>query len=186
MSAWEQDIEIPARYGIYMHIADSIGPGGIMRAFRHAPVMASICRDLREVSPRARVLNYTNPATANALAMRTVPEIESASLCSCTINHGSIDNLPGNAVVEVTSVVNSYGIRPLHAGPLPEPIAANLRHHISTQQMTVQAALSGDRKDALQAFLLDPVITAHLNPDEAGKLLDELLQTHSGYLPRFA
>ena len=39
MSSWEQDIEIPARYGVFMHIHDSIGPGGIMRAFRNAPVL---------------------------------------------------------------------------------------------------------------------------------------------------
>ena len=34
MDAWANDLEIPARYGIYMPIGDSLGPGGIMRAFR--------------------------------------------------------------------------------------------------------------------------------------------------------
>ena len=29
MAAWASDIEVPARYGIFMHIADSVGPGGI-------------------------------------------------------------------------------------------------------------------------------------------------------------
>ena len=28
-ASWEDDIEIPGRHGIFMHIADSIGPGGI-------------------------------------------------------------------------------------------------------------------------------------------------------------
>src|SRR5262249_38421663 len=62
---------------------DSIGPGGIMRAFRHAPVLASICQDLAEVSPAAWVFNYTNPAAANTMAMKTVPSVNSVSLCSC-------------------------------------------------------------------------------------------------------
>ena len=53
MDAWEKDIEIPARYGIYMAIADSIGPGGIMRALRHIPVLASVVDDLSEVAPQA-------------------------------------------------------------------------------------------------------------------------------------
>ena len=43
MDAWEKDIEIPAKYGIVMHVADSIGPGGIMRALRNAPVIAGRC-----------------------------------------------------------------------------------------------------------------------------------------------
>ena len=42
MHAWANDIEIPARYGAFMHIADSIGPGGIFRALRNAPVVASV------------------------------------------------------------------------------------------------------------------------------------------------
>src|SRR5438445_2062892 len=42
MDAWEKDIEIPAKYGVVMHVADSIGPGGIMRALRNAPVLASV------------------------------------------------------------------------------------------------------------------------------------------------
>ena len=68
MAAWEDDIEIPARYGIFMHIADSIGPGGIARALRNLPVIESIAKDTAEVAPGAWILNYTNPATAVAHA----------------------------------------------------------------------------------------------------------------------
>src|ERR1039458_4101640 len=45
MSAWALDIEIPARHGVFMHIADSIGPGGIFRALRNTPVVASVAQD---------------------------------------------------------------------------------------------------------------------------------------------
>ena len=61
MASWEDDIEIPGRHGIFMHIADSIGPGGIMRAFRNLPVIESVARDTAEVAPGAWILNYTNP-----------------------------------------------------------------------------------------------------------------------------
>src|SRR5947208_2261282 len=84
MAAWEEDIEIPGRYGIFTEVHDSIGPGGMMRAFRHVPILAGICQDLAEVSPRAWVFNYTNPASANTMAMKTVPAVSSVSLCSCT------------------------------------------------------------------------------------------------------
>ncbi|HEY66523.1 MAG TPA: alpha-glucosidase/alpha-galactosidase, partial [Caldilineae bacterium] len=70
MDAWEKDIEIPAKYGVYMAIADSIGPGGIMRAFRHIPVLASVADDVSQVAPRAWIFNYTNPVSAIITALR--------------------------------------------------------------------------------------------------------------------
>src|SRR5690242_504500 len=39
MDAWEADLELPGRHGVVMHVGDSVGPGGIMRAFRNAPVL---------------------------------------------------------------------------------------------------------------------------------------------------
>jgi alpha-galactosidase/6-phospho-beta-glucosidase family protein len=84
MAAWEADIEVPARHGIFMHIADSVGPGGIMRSLRNTPVVASVARDCAEVAPDAIVLNYTNPASANAMAMAQVDTVRSLSLCSCS------------------------------------------------------------------------------------------------------
>jgi alpha-galactosidase/6-phospho-beta-glucosidase family protein len=103
-----------------------------------------------------------------------------------TVNHGAISNLPPEAVVEVLALVGSYGVRPVYTGALPEPIAAALRHHISTQQLTVEAALTGDRRAALHAFLLDPVVSAALEPDPARQLLDDLLRAHAAYLPQFS
>jgi alpha-galactosidase len=61
-----------------------IGPGGIMRSLRNAPVLASVARDVAEVAPRAWIFNYTNPAPVATLAMMTVPGVKSVSLCSCT------------------------------------------------------------------------------------------------------
>ena len=74
-----------------MHIADSVGPGGIMRSLRNTPIVASVARDVAEVAPDAIVLNYTNPASANAMAMAQVDTVRSVSLCSCSplpFNHG--------------------------------------------------------------------------------------------------
>jgi len=348
--AWEKDIEIPARYGIYMPIADSIGPGGITRAFRHIPPLVAVCKDLEEVAPQAWVFNYTNPATANCIAMRRESAIQVMSLCTCSsiprnakylaswagvepeelilpapaggLNHcagilelrlkdgrdafplirehttqpvirwgldnygilpycwshwtefypslcqlerryqgrlqglrmkygltvhdmeherervekwertvegwargkgeavsletlpsaeavevveimealienrnavhvvnvpneGAIENLPSGAVVEVSALVGGYGVRPIHVGPLPEPMAATLRQHITVQELTVEAALTGDRRAALQTFLQDPQVQARLTPEEASALLDELLKAHAEHLPQF-
>ncbi len=60
-------------------------------------------------------------------------------------NDGAIPNLPADAIVEVNTAVNGYGIRPISAGPLPEPLAAHLRGYVDFQQHVVKAALTGDR-----------------------------------------
>jgi alpha-galactosidase len=94
--------------------------------------------------------------------------------------------MPSDTIVEVNALVNAYGIQPIHAGPLPEPIAAHLRLHASVQQLTAQAALTGDRRLALQTFLLDPLVASVLEPGETEKMLDEMLRANSRYLPQFA
>ncbi len=103
-----------------------------------------------------------------------------------TVNGSAIANLPADAVVEVAARLGANGARPLPAGPLPEAYAAHLRGYVALQQMTLRAALSGDRRDALHAFLLDPVIRSRLDLDQTQGLLDEMLDVNAQHLPRFA
>ncbi len=100
MDAWAEDIEIPARYGIFMNVCDSVGPGGIFRTLRNAPVLESVARDVAELAPGARIFNYTNPAPVEALAMLTVPGAEVISLCSCTQHPASVEWLARQAGVD--------------------------------------------------------------------------------------
>ena len=354
MDAWANDLEIPGRHGIVMHVGDSVGPGGIMRAFRNAPVLAEVARNAAEVAPDAWVFNYTNPAPIEALAMRAAaPQVRSYALCSCTghpssrewlahqagvepdriamppvvagINHcasiqqlrltdgtdamplvreratepivkwvldrygvlpycwshwteffpqmqrleepyagtaqgvsmrygitthdmayersrvrgleqlaetwtaegaapvtladlpkgdedegievidlieaivdngnitlvvnapneGTIPNLPDEAIVEVNAQINAYGIRPIQTGPLPETLAAHLRRFFDFQQQVVLAALSGDREQALHAFMLDPNTASRLDLDQTRTMMDELLEANAQHLPLF-
>jgi alpha-galactosidase len=77
-------------------------------------------------------------------------------------NEGKISNLPPTAVVEVPAVIGAAGIAGLGVGPLPDAIAAVLTARAQQQEITVQAAVSGDRALALQALVLDPLV-----PDSA-------------------
>jgi alpha-galactosidase/6-phospho-beta-glucosidase family protein len=103
-----------------------------------------------------------------------------------TTNRGAIPNLPYDAVVEVSSMVGGYGINPVHVGPVPEPIAANLRQHVDVFELVVEAALTGDRKIALDALLLDVQTSAVLTPGETERMLQELLEAEAEFLPQFA
>jgi alpha-galactosidase len=350
---YEFDLEIPARYGIFTMGGETVGPGGLMNACRHVPVLVDICHEMEQVAPDGWLFCYTNPDTCVMMAMERVSPIKKVALCTCSaiprhadklaretglpaddlvvpalaggLNHcpavlelrlkdgrdafplalprirkplvkhvlerhnvlpycaghwteffpnhtrlaqayegrvqglelmygrrvrdmaqfrkrvrqwehaarrwleglgeqeevfgsrltegegievvdviealvenrneihavviknrGAIPNLPFDAVVEVSSVVGGYGIHPVHVGPLPEPVAANLRQHVDVFELVVEAALTGDRKLALDALLLDPQTAAVLTPPETAKMLDEMLAAEAAFLPQFA
>lgn len=350
---YECDLEIPARYGIFTMGGETVGPGGLLHACRHIPVLVDICREIEEVAPDAWLFSYTNPDTCVMMALERVSSVRKVALCTCsaiprraqklaretglsaedlvvpalagglnhcpvilelrlkdgrdafplalprikkplvkfflerynvlpycpghwtefylghtrlaepyqghvqglklmygrrvrdmarhrkrvreweqaakrwlaedeeldevfqirltegegievvdviealvenrneihavvTKNRGAIPNLPFNAVVEVSAVVGGYGIHPVHVGPLPEPIAANLRQHIDVFELVVEAALTGDRKVALDALLLDAQTSAVLTPPETEKMLNEMVEAEVDFLPQFA
>jgi len=97
-------------------------------------------------------------------------------------NDGLIPNVPDWAVVEVPAVVGADGIKGLRVGPLPSGIAALVNAQAHVQDLVVEAAVSGDRRLALQALLADPVVQS---AEAAEKTLDELLAVHAPYLPQF-
>lgn len=84
--AWEVDVEIPRRYGIYQPVGDSVLPGGISRAMRTIPVLVEIARDVRALCPDALFFNYSNPMTANCAAIRKATGLEVVGLCHGVFN----------------------------------------------------------------------------------------------------
>lgn len=98
-------------------------------------------------------------------------------------NDGYISNLPDGAVVEVPAVISRLGVRGLGIGALPEGIAALCRTQITVAQLSVEAAVTGDRHLALQALLVDPMVN---DMDQAKALLDEMLSVQAAYLPQFS
>jgi alpha-galactosidase len=350
---YECDLEIPARYGIFTYGGETTGPGGLMNACRHIPVLVDICHEMEKVAPDAWLFSYTNPDTCVMMALEQASTLTKVALCTCssiprhpeqlametglaagdllvpalagglnhcaailelrlqdgrdafpfalprivkpfvkemlerygimpycaghwtefypghtrlaepykgrvqglelmygrhvrdmaahrervrewergarrwleegegeeevfrssltagegievvdviealvenrneihavvTTNRGAISNLPFHAVVEVSAVVGGYGIHPVHVGPLPEPIAANLRQHVGVFELVVEAALTGDHKIALDALLLDAQTSAVLTLSETKKLLNELIEAEAAFLPQFA
>ena len=61
LRAYEADIEIPLKYGVDQCIGDTLGPGGVFRTLRTVPVMREVAAEMRELCPKALMLNYVNP-----------------------------------------------------------------------------------------------------------------------------
>ncbi len=62
------DYDIALRYGVDQCIGDTIGPGGLFKAFRTIPAWLEILADIERLCPGALVLNHTNPMSMTVLA----------------------------------------------------------------------------------------------------------------------
>ena len=82
--AWEADVLIPRKYGVFQPVGDTAMPGGISRAMRMIPAMVAIARDVQALCPNALFFNYANPMTANCLAIRRATGAEVIGLCHGT------------------------------------------------------------------------------------------------------
>jgi alpha-galactosidase len=81
LEAMEQDLEVPARYGVVQAVGDTVGPGGLFRALRNVPVVVDIARAMEEHCPRATMLNLTNPMTTLTRAITKSTSIRTVGLC---------------------------------------------------------------------------------------------------------
>ena len=97
-------------------------------------------------------------------------------------NIGQISNLPLGAMVETPVLLSGMGIQPVAVGALPEGVAELLRRELAVVKLCVDSAVHGDRQLALQALLLDPIIT---DIDVAHDILDDYLLTYKQYLPQY-
>jgi alpha-galactosidase len=84
--AWEADVFIPRRYGIYQPVGDTVMPGGVSRAMRMISALVAIAEDVATLCPRAWFFNYSNPMTANCWAVRQATGLDVVGLC-----HGTFD-----------------------------------------------------------------------------------------------
>lgn len=99
------------------------------------------------------------------------------------LNTGLIDNLPGDACVEVPCLVDGSGVRPTHVGRLPVQLAAMNMTNINCQLLTIEAAVTGKKEHIYHAAMLEPHTAAELSIDDIIKMCDELYEAHekAGY-----
>ena len=341
--AWEADVFIPRKYGVYQPVGDTVMAGGVSRAMRMVPAMVDIARDVLKLCPQALFFNYANPMTVNCWAVRKATGAKIVGLCigvhgivenlariigapsaevtalAAGLNHftwiydlrwkgqdawpmlrdrlrenpgvggkfcewlfhsygafpavgdghvmeffperfpdgncfgrplgregnfegiierddatyanmqaqargeipldesvfqrasgehtrlleilqsiaedgrdmyfanlpnlGAVPNLPNEAVLELTTVATSRGLRAIQIPDFPDTLAAPLIRKIAAASLTVDAALTGSRKLFVEALLADGSMN---DPSTAEKLADELLMAHKQYLRQFA
>ena len=101
------------------------------------------------------------------------------------LNTGLIDNLPTDACVEVPCLVDSSGVTPCHMGKLPVQLASMNMTNINPQLLTIEAAVTKKKDHIYQAAMLDPHTGSELSIDDIVKMVDELIEVHGDWMPKY-
>jgi len=79
---WDNDYEIPRKYGNTQVMGENGGPGGLFHSLRVIPPILEICEDIAKICPEAFIINYSNPMSRICLAVkRKFPSLNFIGLC---------------------------------------------------------------------------------------------------------
>jgi 6-phospho-beta-glucosidase len=99
-----------------------------------------------------------------------------------TRNGSCLPDLPPEAVVEVPSVIGKSGAHPLASGVLPPAIRALAVTVKAYEELTIEAAITGNEETAKMALLTHPLVPSW---DVATALWNDIKAAHRAYLPQF-
>ena len=100
-------------------------------------------------------------------------------------NAGQCPDLPADVVVESMITADGDGLTVRDHARAPAALTECLRRVVASQEMTVEAALTGSRDRAVEAMLLDP-LAGRIDFDHVAEMTDEMLAATSRWLPQFA
>lgn len=96
------------------------------------------------------------------------------------LNQGALDDIPADASVEVPCIVDATGPHPIRMGEIPLPIRGLIQAVKAYESLTVEAAVQGSKRIALQALMAHPLVPSW---SVARPLLDDLLAANRPWLP---
>ncbi len=97
-------------------------------------------------------------------------------------NDNTVPELPPEASVEVPCTITSQGPVPLAQRPLEPEIRGLLQVVKAYEELTVEAAVRGDRRSALLALSVHPLVR---QVEFLEEILEEILEENRAYLPQF-
>lgn len=96
-------------------------------------------------------------------------------------NHGIIPQLPEDCVIETNCVIGEDGAKPMTTD-VPLTVLGLIEQVKAYEILTIEAAVTGDRKTALMALMNNPLVH---DIKDARHILDDMIRAHEAYLPQF-
>lgn len=97
-------------------------------------------------------------------------------------NQGTTPDLPDDAVIETNAMIDSLGAHPLAYGRLPTSVRGLIQSVKAFEELTVEAAITGNKQTALLALSAHPLVPS---VDIAEKILADYLAANRDYLPQY-
>lgn len=100
-----------------------------------------------------------------------------------TVNNGATPDLPDHVTLETNAVIDKNGAHPVAYGRLPVKIRGLIQSVKAYEELTVEAAVTGDYDTALLALSINPLVPS---ATLAEQILNEYLDVNQRYLPQYA
>ena len=143
-------------------------------------------KEYQELNKENSVKDHTRSKEYASYIMQSIVENIPYQIGGNVRNTGHlISNFPENACVEVPCLVNGRGINPCRVGELPLVCAAMNMSNIAVQLLTIEAAKTRKKEYIYQAAMMDPHTSSELDIDTIKKMVDELIDAHGDYLPKY-
>jgi 6-phospho-beta-glucosidase len=97
-------------------------------------------------------------------------------------NNGAIPGLPPDACVEVPARIDRRAASALPVGDLPVPVRGLIQAVKAYEELTIEAAVAGDRERAVQALVANPLVRSY---PTARRFFEQVLENERGYLQPF-
>jgi 6-phospho-beta-glucosidase len=99
-----------------------------------------------------------------------------------TYNRGALPDLPDDVVVEVPARITRDGPQPVPTAPLAPEMHGLVEQARAYEELTIEAARTGDRDVAARALLANPLVGSW---ELAEPLLEAILDANRQHLPQF-
>lgn len=99
-----------------------------------------------------------------------------------TPNQGSTPDLPDEAVIETNAMIDCNGAHPLAYGRLPVAVKGLIQSVKAFEELTVEAAITGNKHTALLALAAHPLVPS---VEIAEKILRDYLAANRDFLPQY-
>jgi alpha-galactosidase len=148
--AWEQDVFIPRKYGVFMPVGDTVGPGGTSRAMRMIPAMVDIARDVLDLAQDPMFFNYANPMSPVCYAVRKATGASIVGLCIGTWETANyLSNVLASDrrelsfnVAGINHLTWFYNVK-LHGKDVMSDLKENARQVVENANLAVERAAKG-------------------------------------------
>ncbi|MCI8384889.1 MAG: alpha-glucosidase/alpha-galactosidase [Acutalibacter sp.] len=140
----------------------------------------------RDQLKESRQLNHERSREYASYIMESIITGNPYKIGGNVVNTGGlIENLPADACVEVPCLVDNMGVNPCRVGRLPVQCAAMNMTNVNVQLLTIEAAVTQKKEHIYQAAMLDPHTGSELDIDTIIKMVDDLIDTHGNWLPKY-